>query len=56
MQTDTLLIEECPKPAVPLRNSRSKQSEPSWPWVYLVAQLLAAVAAGFAFRALNPGD
>lgn len=25
-------------------------------WVYLVAQLLAAVAAGFAFRALNPAD
>jgi aquaporin Z len=25
-------------------------------WVYLVAQLLAGAAAGFAFRALNPGD
>jgi aquaporin Z len=25
-------------------------------WVYLVAEMCAGIAAGFAFRALNPAD
>jgi aquaporin Z len=30
----------------------------AWPtlWIYLVAELFAGVAAGLAFRALNPDD
>ena len=43
-------------PAVVFGGAAMGMFAPSTLWVYLLAQMVAAVAAGLAFRALNPGD
>ena len=43
-------------PAVVFAGATMGMFAPSTLWVYLVAQICAGVAAGFAFRTLNPSD
>ena len=43
-------------PAVVFAGATMGMFAPSTLWIYLVAQICAGIAAGFAFRAINPAD